>query len=246
MGRRRRAAGSGHLRRKGPRGYASVPAGDVWEPSQLSNGLHYWDLASGVTTSMGDVTAVADQVGSADMVTTGSPPAYEASQAIFGGAPAADFIAGSSETLRATLGATRSQAYTKWIVGSWSSTGLQVLWGCGSPSRSFLRNNTSLPDMQIYAGGTVARGGGSQTIGAAYLYVAVMSDGAAELIANGSAVSLSSTAIGTLGADRFEWAYDGFSYGQVKVAAGGVVSGVMSSSDRAALLAWAQSEKGVP
>lgn len=244
--RSRRLGGAGMRRGLRGSGGGGGGGGAPWEPSQLSNGLHYWDLSTDVTTSGGDVTNVGDQVGSADMASTGAPPEYVASSAIFGGAPAANFLNTFSETLRATRGSTLAQTYTKWVVGSWDNTGLRVMWGASSPSRSILRLNSSSSALELYAGpGNVAQATNTPALNTAYLYVCVMSSGSPALYVNNTSLTLSPSTIGSLGAARFDWAYDGTTYGAVRIAAGGVVSGAMSASDRAALYAWAQANKGV-
>ncbi|MEQ9074091.1 MAG: hypothetical protein RLP09_09560 [Sandaracinaceae bacterium] len=240
--RERRLGGAGI--RRGIRGPGGGGGGAAWDPTQLTDGVHYWDPAEDVTTSSGDATAVGDLVGSVDFASTGNPPAYEASQAIFGGAPALEFN-GSNESLRASRGATLSQTYTKWVVGSWTSTGLRIMWGASTPSRSIFRLNSSAGGLEMFAGGSVARATTTPTLDTAYLYVCVMVNGSAQLYINNSLQSLNTQAIGTNGATNFDWAYDGTAYGTVRIAAGGVVSGVMSADDRASLLAWAQANKGV-
>lgn len=167
-------------------------------PTELSD-LKLWlrsDL--GVTTSGSNVTAWADQSGSANNATgpASHQPTLNATDAGYNNRPTIQFASASSQYM--TLGSpTPNQPCTLYVVGeSTSGSGLQYFNGNANGACTILINTGSSIDWSINA--LTTRSSSNSTQGTAQAFAAVFNGASSSFYINSSATNLISGSPGTL------------------------------------------------
>lgn len=127
--------------------------------SPISRSPTLWIVAStGVTTSGGNVTAWADQSGNGNNLTQASTgPTFNATDAKLNGKPSVQLL-GTSRSLQTVAGFNVAQPDTIYCVGYFSTTG-EIF--DGGVNRQTIGSASG--QWQYFAGGSVVRGGTSDT-----------------------------------------------------------------------------------
>lgn len=228
----------------------------TWEtPLDITDLVHLWDVDDASTaTSAGEVTQVDDLVGSADLTDNGGVyenPLYTSSDTLLGGRAAAHIETTEDADGRAlySTAPSVSQNFTFFIIARLVDSLPYPILSDPDAGNVFVgaAEVSTVPRWSLTADGVseIFTTNGVRATAGVHLIIVYVDDGAPTIEVDGVVCALDDTAIGTGGLSSVLIGSTAVDSPTWLWTMAGIVSGDMSSDDRANLRAWAVANAGV-